>query len=70
MYIFLHLSSRRCPPTSLQARRAYGHGHYYEAEGLTNRARGTAIYSIAIGIGLGIGMGVLLGVGRHYRWYS
>ena len=52
-----------------QARVMYKSGHYLESEALSERARGTSYYAIAIGIGLLVGMGVLLGLGQRFNWY-
>ena len=57
----------------LKAHVVYKSGHYLESEALRERAKDTAIYSIAVGVGLLVGMGVLfclLGVGDHFEWFS
>lgn len=56
-------------PPHTQARIVYNHGHTLESEALSERARGTSYYAIAIGIGLLVGMGVLLGLGSRFNWY-
>jgi len=53
----------------IQARLAYNKGRYLESEALCTRARGTAIYSMAIGVGLLVIMGLLLGLGDRFNWY-
>ena len=47
----------------------YKQGHYLESEALSERARGTSCYAIAIGVGLLLGMGILLGLGDRFDWY-
>lgn len=54
----------------MQAQTEFGHKNYTEAAALCTRARGTAIYSIAIGICLGLGYGILVGAGLSLEWYG
>ena len=53
----------------LQSRIVYKKGHFLESEALSERARGTSCYAIAIGLGLIIVMGLLLGLGQRFNWY-
>ncbi|XP_064382143.1 uncharacterized protein LOC135331046 [Halichondria panicea] len=54
---------------SVEARVKYNQGRFLESEALCTRARGTAIYSMAIGVGLLVIMGLLLGLGARFNWY-
>lgn len=53
----------------MQAHLVYKQGHYLESEALSERARGTSYYAIAIGVALGLGLGILLGLGDRFGWY-
>lgn len=59
----------QCLQSYWQARVVYKQGHYLESEALSERARGTSCYAIAIGVGLLLGMGILLGLGARFNWY-
>lgn len=64
--ISIHIMPLPHPP---QARVKYNNGHYLESDALCSRARGTAIYAMAIGVGLLVIMGLLLGLGDYFNWY-
>ena len=48
----------------------YQHQRYNEAEALSSRARGTSLYTIAIGVSLALGYGILVGAGLNLNWYE
>lgn len=55
---------------AVQAQIEFGHKNYNEAAALCTRARGTAIYSIAIGVCLSLAYGILVGAGLSLEWYD